>query len=166
MTTTIAPEIIFPAFRCETAHGRYTVQLHEDGTVTDTRTGDVMWLDCPECGTRPPVLLNRTETPVMSGNGAIGWTRVGTKVRYEVGPLAFFAVQNPRTQKWGRRPAGRCECRSWGVLRLIKHIGTGGRGKAGKDGLWYCSGACINGMHSCDCRCQGLCHGLGRCEGH
>lgn len=27
-----------------------------------------------------------------------------------------------------------------------------------------CSGACLNGKTSCDCKCQGLCHGAGECR--
>ena len=28
-----------------------------------------------------------------------------------------------------------------------------------------CGGACTSGKRSCDCKCQGRCHGMGRCLG-
>lgn len=39
-------------------------------------------------------------------------------------------------------------------------------GRTSANGRWYCGGACLNGRHSCDCRCRGYCHGAGVCEGH
>lgn len=152
------------ALRGELAGGAYRVR-EDDGVVTDVQSRDVLWLDCPCCGTRPPVLSHRTEEPVMYGNGGIGWTRVGTRVRYEVDRLAVLITENPRTGKRQRDMAQRCECGWWGRLRLIRHVGVDGRGRE-RGGVWYCSSACLNGQRTCDCRCAGRCHGRGVCEGH
>jgi hypothetical protein len=163
---------LFP-LRAELGPGSYIVKRDESsGLVTVARTGETMWLDCPECGTRAPVLANRTRSAVMYGNGAIGWSQITDRfglpvwnVRYEVGRLVHVVTAHPKTGKPVRGLASRCECGFWARLRIIRSIGTEGRGKV-RDGRWYCSGACLNGRLTCDCRCMGECHGAGKCEGH
>lgn len=36
--------------------------------------------------------------------------------------------------------------------------------KTRSGGKSECGGACLNGKTSCDCKCNGRCHGAGRCQ--
>lgn len=44
-------------------------------------------------------------------------------------------------------------------VRTIQIVDRNGYGVAPKP----CGGACTSGKRSCDCKCSGQCHGLGKC---
>jgi hypothetical protein len=44
-------------------------------------------------------------------------------------------------------------------VRKIELVRRNGYGAPQKP----CAGACTSGKRSCDCRCAGRCHGMGRC---
>lgn len=46
-------------------------------------------------------------------------------------------------------------------VRTIQLVNRNGYGVASK----ACGGACTSGKRSCDCVCQGTCHGMGKCLG-
>lgn len=62
-----------------------------------------------------------------------------------------------RYQEWTYAFCGACLV-NMGRLRRIKI-----RDHYRKDRS-RCSGVCLNGKHSCDCRCGGRCHGAGECK--
>lgn len=144
-----------PSFRLRAEWaGDFSLGLDAKGVHYNPQSGERLFLDCPCCG---------TVQPAMRDAGSLH--RVQHVPAFAI-RLAVIVYWTDAKGKRRREMAARCGCGFWGRVRWIKSVGTDGKGKVGKDGIWYCSGACTGGRHSCDCRCGGACHGAGSCSGH
>lgn len=95
------------------------------------------YIDCATCGGR--------ETAKMSSRAPWVARYADQRIDIRVGPLA--------------RTMGACgTCGEVGRLISITMRARFG-GPAPK-----CGGSCLNGKTSCDCRCNGRCHGAGACR--
>lgn len=95
------------------------------------------YVECGDCGMRQVAKMSR-EQP---------WIVRNQQFRFDVpvGPLAPLM--------------GECAvCGSAGKLTVIKVKARFGKSAPG------CDGRCLNGKTSCDCQCNGRCHGAGECR--
>ena len=105
-----------------------------------------LFVDCPEHGPGRPLAAERPGLRMANGSYVAGGSM------YDL-PVAVAGDAYGAPVKMLLCPA----CWSWAPFRQIAMRGRGASGRP-------CGGACTSGKRSCDCRCEGLCHGAGRCR--
>lgn len=115
--------------------------------------GMTYWADCSRCGPGQLPLTRPAQDPHT------GVRRIVQKPVTQWVTDAYPIRPGPG----GRRVAGValvvCSgCKDYVSARTIKRCTS----HADKP-LEECGGACLSGKRNCSCRCQGRCHGLGRC---
>lgn len=120
--------------------------------VAGSAKRQALWVDCASCGTpqTPAVLETVTKWRREFFGGSTPYTVLVARELVE--------VRNDRAYSASGAWAACGTCGVVGHLRTItdRHaVATGARTK--------CGGACLNGKTTCDCACNGRCHGAGVC---
>jgi hypothetical protein len=115
-------------------------------SVTSLTLGaGALYVDCPVHGPGRPFAAERPGVRMINGS-YIPWGST-----FDI-PMAVAGDAYGAPTKMLLCPV----CWAWVPFRQITIRGHGASGRP-------CGGACTSGKRSCDCKCNGLCHGAGRC---
>lgn len=118
------------------------------------QTKDSYWVDCATCGTKPAVTRPWRTAPEFGGELLESLVLV-----HRYGPWPEGSDEARGLCSTILRGYAFCSgCTQPTKLRKVRVP------KSSSTKLHGCDGRCLNGKHSCECRCGGRCHGAGVCS--
>ncbi len=120
------------------------------------------WVDCPTHGPQEPYRQRNRGLPfIVSTKARVSYALCPACTSPIIGPFDLLHTVEERHAWWatpGNLDAWKALKARPLPLRVITMRKPKLHGEAPR-----CGGACINGKTSCDCRCNGRCHGAGQC---